>query len=53
MLCQSVSLSVMHMCHAKTAERIEVLFGVVTSGSQKDIVLDGRPDLPTARGVGK
>jgi len=36
----------------KIAEQIEVLIGVETLGSPRNIALDGGPDPPTARGGG-
>jgi len=53
----SVSLSVYHAALfgfirvrcTKTAERIEVLFGLKTLRGPRNIVLDGGPDLPTER----
>jgi len=47
----AVSLSVcrapsLELRCAKTAERIEVLFGVKPLGSTGNFVLDGGPDLP-------
>jgi len=33
-------------CHAKTAEWIDVLFGVEIHGDQRNIALDGAPHLP-------
>jgi len=42
-----VSLSVMWLRCAKTAEWIKVLFGVVTFGVQRHIVSDGVPNLST------
>jgi len=41
-----VSLAVRRLRRAKTAERIEVLFGVKTLGGQRNIVLDAGPDPP-------
>jgi len=46
----SLSSSFTRLWVAKTAERIEVLFGVKTLGNQRNIVLDGGPDPPSARG---
>jgi len=47
-ICFSVSLS-WFSC-AKTAKRNEVLFGAKTLGGTRNIVLNGGPDSPTARG---
>jgi len=48
------SLPVTRLSPAKTAERIEILFGVENSAGSRKIVLDGEPDHPTTRGrVGK
>jgi len=43
---QSVSLSVMQAGCAKTAERIDVLFGAETTGDPRNIVLDGGSHPP-------
>jgi len=51
-VCQSVCLSrssTGNHC-AKTAEQMKMLFGVNTLGGPRNIVLDGGPDPPTARG---
>jgi len=48
-----ISLSVTRLRCAKTAERIEVLFGVATFGDPRPIAFYGDPDPPTARGIGK
>jgi len=50
-VCQSVCLSrgFTRLSCAKTAERIEVLFGVKIFGGPRNIVLDGDLDPPTAR----
>jgi len=40
----SVCLSVMIMSHAKTAEPIEMLFGLWTRVGPRNQVLDGGPD---------
>jgi len=46
----SASLSVNQAGCAKAAKRIEVLFGVETSGDPRNIVLDGGSPSHTARG---
>jgi len=46
----SVCLSVTRLHCAKTAERIEVLFGIETYGDPGHIVLDGGADPPRRRG---
>jgi len=50
MIAASVNLSVCHAggC-AKTAERIDILFGMETPGDPRDIALDGDLD-PSRRG---
>jgi len=50
-LASCVCLSVTRLCLAKTAVRIEVLFGVETGGDARPIVLDGGPDPPTVGGA--
>jgi len=45
--CVSVCLSVTRMRCAKTAERIDMLLGVETSGDPNRSVLDGCADVPT------
>jgi len=49
----SVSLFVTRLCTAKTAKRIEVLFGVETLWAPKNIVLDVGFDPRTGRGTGE
>jgi len=55
LVCKSVSLSVVQLRCANTAERIEILFGVESLGYPRNIVSNGGPDPPTAmgKGVGK
>jgi len=50
-----VCLSTTRLRCAKTAEQIEVLFGIEARGDQENIILDGAPEYPTAkeRGNGK
>jgi len=43
---QSVSLSVTHVGCAKTAERIDVLFGLESPGDPRNILLHGGPHPP-------
>jgi len=52
--CLSVPLShgLTRLYCAKTAERIEILFGLNTLGGLRSIVLDGSPD-PPQRGGGE
>jgi len=53
MISAFVSLStIMRAGCAKTAERIDVLFGVVIPGNPRNIVLNWGPHLLTARGRG-
>jgi len=48
-VCQSVSLPVACLRCAKTADRIEVLFGVQARLGPRNIVLEGGSDLRTAK----
>jgi len=49
-VCLSRGLTGLHC--AKTAERINILFGVNIFGGPRNIVLDEGRDSPTARGGG-
>jgi len=50
-LYHSAYLSVTRLCCVKTAERIEVLFGMETLWHPRHILFDGRIGPPTARGL--
>jgi len=52
-LCWSVTLFVTRLNCAKTAERIDVLFGVDTLKDTRRIVLDGGLICATTRGGGR
>jgi len=51
-VCLSIGLSVTRLRPAKTANGIEVLFGLETFASQTNMVLDGGPDRPHPKGRG-
>jgi len=49
--CAVVCLSVTCLRPAKTAERIDVLLGMKTTGGPRNIVLDWDLNIPTKRGL--
>jgi len=51
MVCRPVSLSVTVVSPAKTAEPIEMLFGLRARIGVRNHVLDGGPDRPMGRAI--